>query len=252
MRIAYSISFGENEVYVVLGRSYANLVRYRFMNLHGACYLLSDLANIFLLKNGYVTLYCSAALHKESGRVVAMFAAPNTGKSYTVKRLCETGDYAQIAEDVAIVDKEGKIVGCPWTNSYRKSSSQKRFQLDDGGTFARKTHYVSKNRIKSDDGRLSDLILLSRTQEKTETDKLEVRKRILILNKYLFSGYNSPIVNVLAFFNDEFNKDWESVERSILRSVFLRCDAVELSNEKANFYEDIIRRQAVMPPNYNR
>lgn len=236
--IAYSVSIRGNEASIILGRFYANLMHHRFMNLHGAYYLLSDLANILLLKNGYVTLYCAAALHRESGRRVALFSAPNTGKSYTVQRLCETGDYSIIAEDIAIADEEGRITGCPWTNSYRKGALRKWFDLDSGGTFAHRHmhNYTLEDKTASGQSYLSDVILLSRMQDKHKADQGEIEKKILILNKYLFCGYNSPIVNVLAFFDDEFNCDWECTEKQILLSIFSRSVVTEISLDSGDFF----------------
>ena len=240
--MAYSISIQGNEVHALLGKNYYRFVRHRCMNLHSAYYLLSDLANILLLKNGYATLYCAAALHRERGRGLALFAAPNTGKSFTVKRLCETGAYALIAEDIAIVDEEGRITGCPWTNTYRETGLRQQLELDGGGAFARRHNYTLEYEIASGQNCLSDMILLSRAQDRHEADSAEIEKKILILNKYLFCGYNTPIVNILAFFDNEFNCDWECIEKQILQQVFSKCRTVEISLSNGDFFPIVMSK----------
>ena len=125
--LKYSMKFSTNCIYVQIGRNYDRFVKCRFMNLHSTYYLLSDIANMFLLKNGYITLYCSSVTHKNTGRTFAFFAPPNTGKSITVEMLHKTGKYTIISEDIAIMDFKMNITGCKWTKTYRKSKPSKKY-----------------------------------------------------------------------------------------------------------------------------
>ena len=234
VKMAYSISFNDNSVKVLFGKNYYRIVRHRFMNLHDSYYLLSDLANIFLLKNGYSTMYCGAVQHCESGKVAAIFSPPNMGKSFTVKRLCDTGDYKLIAEDVALLDKKIQIHGCQWTCTYRTVKTNSLFLGDSGGALTRVHENIREYEAEQNLCNLSYLILLTRAMIDTDISKSDIEKRLLILNKYRFCGYNSPIVNVLAFFDWEFDQAWEDIDKSIMKTAFLKCDLRALSAEFPN------------------
>ena len=236
--MAYSLAFDESTctVKAAFGKNYYRMVRHRIMNLHDAYYLLSDLANVLLLKCGYLTMYCAAALHCESGRVIALFAPPNAGKSYTIKQLCETENYKLIAEDIALLNRNVQIVSCPWTCSYRNVKSNILNSSDSSGTFLRAHKRLPEYEAIQKALRLSDLILLNRAEGNPAIAVDDIEKRILILNKYLFCGYNSPIINVLAFFNRDFDQGWEERACSIMKLAFLECKVTAISCESADAF----------------
>lgn len=240
VKMAYSISFNNNSVRATFGKNYYRMVRHRFMNLHDSYYLLSDLANILLLKNGYSTLYCAVAQHRESGRVIALFAPPNTGKSCAVKRLCDTEKYTLIAEDVALLNKELQIFGCQWTCTYRKAGSSSFFLNDDSGALSRTHTHIQEHEIAQNPCVLSDLILLNLATIDSGVARSDIEKRICILNKYRFCGYNSPIINVLAFFDREFDKTWEDLDKSIMKIAFLKCNVSYISSESRHDFTPMV------------
>ena len=43
-------------------------------------------------------------------------------------------------------------------------------------------------------------------------------------------------MNVLAFFDDEFNCDWECTEKQILLSIFSRSVVTEISLDSGDFF----------------
>ena len=83
IKLGYDLTIKENTVSAQIGKNYYRFVKHRVMNLHGVYYLLSDLANILLLKNGYLSLYASAVYNRVTERCLVSFAPPNTGKTYT-------------------------------------------------------------------------------------------------------------------------------------------------------------------------
>ena len=233
---AYTLSVQDNAIYAVFGKNYYRFLQFRFMNMHAAYYMLSDLANMLLLKNGFATLYCSAVFHRESGKALALFAPPNTGKSLTAKQLCDTGHYAHISEDVAIIDRNKQIVGCPWTDSYRKPPAIRKIMCDTGGAFGRKHGEIVQREGTSRRYTLSDMIVLDRSKGAEPITRQEIENRILILNRYLFGGYHSPIVNIIGFFDRSYNHDWVEKAKEVLSSAFEECRMQAISCENPEMF----------------
>ena len=199
--IGYNIKLDNDRVLVEIGRNYNALVKKRVMNLHGAYYLLSDLANVMLMQKGYITLYASAVAFSPMQKAVVCFAAPSTGKTLTATRLCEREGYSMIAEDV-LISKGSELYSCPYTSSYRG----KRSLLDSSGSIGRK-RIVSNGAICAC-SHITDLVVLANGEEKARTDKQEVLRYVDILNGYLFNYCSSPIIKMLSYFDAEYNKDW--------------------------------------------
>lgn len=230
INIGYDIEIKGNTVQATIGKNYYKYVQNRFMNLHGIYYLLSDLANILLLQNGFASLYASAVHNDLYSRCVVNFAPPNTGKTLTVVKLCELGNYSMIGEDVVISDGK-KVFSCPWTCSYRGNEQEG----DTAGALNRvenKGNYIFKN-----ESLISDCIVLSLGDYSITQCKEIVLKKALTLTEYLFNGYASPIVSILRYFDDSFDKPWDDYAHNILGNIVENSNAylIQSSNSK-DFY----------------
>ena len=104
INVGYNLKVERDIVFAEIGENYYRFIQNRVMNLHSMYYLLSDLANIVLLSNGLLTMYASAFQNTLTGRSVVCFGAPNTGKTFTAVKLCETEEYRLIGEDIVISD----------------------------------------------------------------------------------------------------------------------------------------------------
>lgn len=229
--IGYSIQLKDNEIIANVGTNYYRLIQHRTMNLHGAYYLLSDLANIMLLKSGYLTLYASAVSDKLTNTATVFFAPPNTGKTVTATKLCQKFGYLLVGEDVVITDGS-YVYGCPWTNSYRTQGAN----FDSGGAILRKGREQKTKECEM--SRLAELVSLSLGKYEVLTDKDELLRRIRILNGYLFSYYSSPIIKMLGYFDDRYDIPWEKQADIILSNMVdnCRCRCIEAENSM-DFYK---------------
>ena len=209
IQIGYNITIKENEVVAEIGSNYYKLIKKRVMNLHDVYYLLSDIANLILLKNGYLTLYASGVHYSPLNKGVVCFAAPSTGKTVTAMKLCREAGYRLIGEDILIV-KDRQLFACPWTSSYRGKNSF----LDSTGAI----RFAGKHEQSGmcDVCQLTDLITLAEGDKRVHSDKMEVLRQILILNGYVFHYYSSPIVKILGYFNPEYCKEWNLHAKEIL------------------------------------
>ena len=216
LKIGYDIRIDDNTIEVAVGKNYGNFVTKRVMNLHGMYFLLSDLANVMLLKNGYLTLYASSVYSEANHRGAVFFAPPNTGKTVTAMKLCKKPGYQLLGEDVVITDGE-RLFACPWTSSYRKPS---QFS-DSGGALGRTAPDICCDMCES--CALTDILLLSRGQVGICTDKEEILHKICTLNGYLFCHYSSPIVKILAYFDKDYRLPWNELAEKKLKSMTERC-----------------------------
>ncbi len=111
---AEGIARGEPRLLV--NAAYARFVTHRFMNLHSAGYILTDIASLSLLRRGYSPVHCSG--FRMGKATVLVLAAPNTGKTLTAMTACIQHEAEFIAEDLAITD--GKtLYSVPWTSTFR-------------------------------------------------------------------------------------------------------------------------------------
>lgn len=234
--LGYDIQIDGNNINVVVGKNYYRLIKNRTMNLHGMYYLLADLANIMLLKNGYLTLYASAAFCESENRCAINFAPPNTGKTYTVTNLCSRGGYQLVSEDVAITDGT-KVYSCPWTCSYRRTRSA----ADSAGSLGRvKEAMVGKFRDSCD---MTDLVVLSRGKNKYHRNKEEILSQICILNGYLFQYYCSPIVKLLAYFCEEFRVPWNDFAEKMIEDMVTKAECAYIRCEDPADYAEMIHQK---------
>lgn len=222
--IGYSICLKGNTICAKIGKNYCRLVKNRTMNLHGIYYLLSDIANIVLLTQGYLTLYASAVDDKSSCGTV-LFAPPNTGKTVTATMLCKNFGYSLVGEDVVITDGN-RIYGCPWTNSYRK----KKNRFDSAGLFRRGQRPESLNMCDMCD--ITELVTLSLGTCEVSTRKEELLRQIKILNGYLFGYYNTPIVKILSYFDRIYDIPYGEIAEKMLQDMVehCHCRCIQASN----------------------
>lgn len=236
LRIGFNIEINRNTIRAEFGRNYYHFVRNRTMNLHGVHYLLADLANILLLRNGFISLYASAVHNEESNKGIVCFAPPNTGKTVTASKLCELLGYKLVGEDIVIAD-DRNIYSCPWTSSYRKHLSV----MDDAGSLGRirKSMDISQ----CDTSNLTDIVVLSLGKNYISDDKKEILHRICILNGYLFCHYSSPIVKILAYFDAEYRKTWGIYAESMLEDMSKNCSCYLIQAESPMDFYEIINKK---------
>lgn len=232
--IGYNVKIEGNHVFAEIGKHYYSLIKSRIMNLHSAYYLLSDIANMLLLKNNFLTLYSSALYFEPLKKGLVNFAAPNTGKTYTAMQLCEDVSYKLVGEDVVISDGY-RIYSCPWTNSYRK---QGRFHVDSAGVFSKPGKHIMQD--FQDECDITDMIVLSRGQKNIVKDKREVLKDISILNGYLFDYYSSPIIKILAYFDKDYDECWNERAVAFLQKMVDENRTCMIQTEDSSDFKNII------------
>ena len=231
-KMAYSIRTDMNYVSVEVGEHYYKFLKNRVMNLHGMYYLLSDLANILLLKNGYLTLYASAVSDASSKHGVVCFAPPNTGKTLLATTLCREKGYSLIGEDIVITDGN-KIYSCPWTNTYNNRRDQ-----ENATVLVQRKELLSLAAKK--DCPVTDLAVLSLGEEHVETDKTKIFNKVLLLNGYLFQHYSSPIVTILAYFDELFNCKWNQIANEMIGRLVEKFSCYEISAADSGSFFSIV------------
>lgn len=216
LSIGYNIGLDGDTVRAEIGKRYLKLVKHRTMNLHSAYYLLSDLANIMLLRRGFLTLYASGVHHSTDQRGILCFAPPNTGKTVTATKLCGQPEYSLVGEDIIITDGNS-LFACPWTSSYRRKPSA----LDSAGALGR-VNGAGKHRA-CESCRVTDLAVLSLGEAAESEDRDELLHRICMLNGYLFNYYSSPVVKVLGYFSPDYRLPWSDMALTMLRDMTAAC-----------------------------
>lgn len=235
--IGYDIKLESNTVIAEIGEHYYKYIKNRTMNLHGMYYLLSDLVNIILLKNGYLTLYASAVYYKAKDKCLVNFAPPNTGKTFVATKLCELSDYKLVGEDVIISDGN-KVYACPWTSTYRSTKSRR---TDSAGAMNRVNYNIS-NFDTQEECVLTDLFVLSLGKEKLDSKKIQIQNQISILNGYLFNYYSSPIVSVLGFFDKEYYKSWRKLSDMMIEKMINKSRCYMIQCDESKFFIDAIQK----------
>jgi hypothetical protein len=187
------------------------------MHLHGIYFLLSDLANLLLMQKGYLTLYASAVHDVPNNKGIVCFAPPNTGKTLTATRLCSEHGCRLIGEDIVIV-RDRQLYACPWTVSYRK----KKAAFDGAGAFGRASQAPEFDRC--DTCALTDMVILASGEEQVLGDKTEALRRMAILNGYLFDYYTTPVIKLLGYFDDIYDRDWNRYAYQLLQRLTTESD----------------------------
>ena len=231
--IGYRLQMDGNVVNAEIGANYARLVKNRVMNMHGIYYLLSDLANVLLLKNGFLTLYASSVQMEALQRCTVNFAPPNTGKTCMATLLCERYGGTLVGEDIVIFDGE-KVHACPWTNSYRKAENS---VLDSSGSMRREKR--NSENISEDACKITDLTVLSLGNRKIDIDTSRILKDISILNGYLFHYYSTPIVKGLIYFDERYDRPWSVYAEDFLKKMTTNCCCYQLQSEESVDFAEI-------------
>lgn len=233
IKMGYDIVINDDGAAVEMGKNYYRLVKKRVMNLHDAYYLLSDIANVLLLKKGFLTLYSSAVKHSASGKGIVCFAPPNTGKTLTATKMCDYFGYELIGEDI-VITKDRVLYSCPYTSSYRKDKRG----IDSAGAFGRLKKQVASRTCER--AEVTDMIVLSKGDERCLNES-EVLRRISILNGYLFNYYSSPIVKILAYFDSGYDSDWNKKSEEILKEMVACCECRIVHSKDPIAYQEHIR-----------
>lgn len=233
IKIGYNMTFSSNQVFLEIGENYDRFVQKRVMNLHGVYYLLSDIANLLLLKNGLLTLYASAVWCPSFEKGIVCFAAPNTGKTVTATQLCKDRDCYLVGEDIVITDGE-HLFACPWTCSYRGAKTT----WDSGGAVGRKGNlFTSKTRNMCD---ITDLAVLITDREDNIRGKDEAERLMILLNGYLFHYYNSPIIKILGFFEKKYDVEWYMSAKVFLERMAKKYECHVFCSQNPLAFSEII------------
>lgn len=233
IEIGYRLQMEGSIVNAEIGANYARLVKNRVMNMHGIYYLLSDLANVLLLKNGFLTLYASSVQMEAFQRCTVNFAPPNTGKTCLATLLCERYGGTLIGEDIVIFDGEN-VHACPWTNSYRKAGTN---DLDTSGAWGRESRKAEN--IAAEACKVTDLMVLSLGKRETNTDKSRILTNISMLNGYLFHYYSSPIIKILGYFDEKYDRPWDAYAANFLETMVSNCCCYQLQSEESVDFAEI-------------
>ena len=194
--------------------TYLRRVSHRFMNLHSIGYILTDLAGLLLLREGYSPVHCSA--FRQGDATVAVIAPPNTGKTLTAITACLEHDAMFLAEDLAITDGS-TIYSVPWTSTFRyykgidsRWSSRLRAKLTNWfpplELVAQKSPSPITDVVQSDcvlpRATATHVAILARGQSSVEPLTInDAARRIQNLNRYEFNYHKAPLVVAAEFFN---------------------------------------------------
>lgn len=242
MRLQYELSgLTTNHIKIRVNKSYMRFVTHRFMNVHSIGYILTDIVNLKLLKNGLCPLHCSAVADND-GVAKVIFAPPNTGKTLTSMKLCIESNFNYMAEDLAVTDGVN-IFSVPWTSTFRyygeidKSKSTKFIsyltdkvalvELLGIGKVESIEKYIPKSRIKFS-ASVGDLVILERGVKslKEELSDSEFEQCIHTLDRYEFNYMRAPAIIAFAYFNPDVNiQDAQDAERKILKKLVNSANA---------------------------
>lgn len=236
LTIGFDIRIGGNSVYADIGENYYRLVKNRVMNLHGVYYLLADLANMLLMKNGYLTLYASAVSDLSRNRCMVNFAPPNTGKTVTAVKMCQKMGYRLLGEDIVITDGYN-IYACPWTSSYRRPG----ICTDSAGAFGRVNKATTIDICAQDV--LTDVVVLSLGSYAIREDKSEIVSRIAMLNGYLFQYFSSPIIKLLSYFCEDYRISWNQMAERMIEQMVLNTQSCSIQCEKSADFAEILHKK---------
>ncbi len=199
---------------VCVNSAYYRFVTHRFMNLHSAGYVLSDLSTLLLLHRGIAPLHCSC--FRVGDATVLIAAPPNTGKTLTAMMACMEHDAEFIAEDLAFTDGEN-VFSVPWTSTFRyynkiDRSWRSRFANSLKDTFAPLallpsgaprpvTKFINHERLVSRSP-VTHLVVLQRGEESVSTLQTDEAYRLVRnLNRYEFNYNRVPAAVAYEYFN---------------------------------------------------
>jgi hypothetical protein len=213
--------------------TYMRWVKHRFMNLHSAGYILTDLAALSLLRNGFTPLHASAFKAGEAG--VLILAAPNTGKTLTVMTACMELGAGFISEDLAISDGRS-VFGVPWTSTFRyysKIDDSRRSRI--AGRLTQvfpPAELVPMTRSRQVDTLISPerlvtntpithVVILERGDRSVDaTTPADALRKAVNLNRFEFKYPVAPLLVAHEFFNPTLDIDAAAAEeRRLLQDI---------------------------------
>lgn len=240
LNVCFWMQLSKKRVCLYVGKTYDRLVRIRISNLHPANEIVSDILEMLLLRNGYATVYCSAAYAQKTDRALLMFSAPRTGKTRTCMTLCEKHGFGYVAEDFAVTD--GKTVyGAPWTGSFRNYDGNNSARQGDskGAQWLSRLSHVSSMKA-------TDMVILEAAAENRMTraaDAEDFADKLLSLQRYAIHYYWSPTVTVLGYFDPQYRQDsLMERDRSMIRELCRHAECWNLSiSGNAEFADFIVQ-----------
>jgi len=222
-----------DEPVISFNKAYMRFVTHRFMNVHSAGFILTDIASLLLLKQGYAPIHCSAFKHGDATVVVA--APPNTGKTLTTMMACLDHQASFMSEDLAITDGKN-VYSVPWTSTFRfYKNIDKSWRSRLGGLLHKVfppiellplrrqqpiTEYIQQSNMTAS-SRATHLVTLERGEEtilKPSSD--DTMRMVRNLNRYEFNYARCPLAIAHEFFNPglDITQACET-EASVLRSL---------------------------------
>ena len=217
----------------------------RFSKHYPAPRILTDIAAIALLEKGLLPLHCAAV--ERDGGSVALFAPPDTGKTYTTMRLIERG-WKFISEDIAIADG-AHIFGCPFTGTLSPHSMGLQSYIRRAKGFMFKQHRKRRpiDMLDSDQrclvAPIRQVLFLEKGKPHVEEiSKTQACDRILRLNRYEFRWLGNDLLLEMWMRHGTPNLQVAAeVEQQIVcKFVAAASSALVVYAEKPTQYEDLI------------
>ena len=220
-----------DEPVIRVNKTYFKYIKHRFMNLHSIHYILTDIASLLLLNNGFAPIHCSA--FKKGDSVAVIFAPPNSGKTLSAMMACMELDAEFIAEDLAITDGKN-IFSVPGTSTFRYYDrvSQSAFEklknkltsvipLFELISFTKPKDIREYTKSICHKAQITHSFILERGKEHIHEEEVnEAHRRIVNLNRYEFNYLKSPCLVAYNFYNKELGIDKAlSTEKELLLAV---------------------------------
>lgn len=203
-----------NELDITVSEAYHRFVIDKFLNVYSDGYILTDLASVLLLNQGYAPLHCAAI--KKGGATVVLCGPSSSGKTLTATTICESREVGLITEDLALTDGIS-VYSVPWTSTYRQGTPVKQswpsktIQGLSGIISAFRPHANSTHRLENervaagnmlDSADITHLIILEQgLPSVTRGSNAECFRRIANLNSYQFNYRTAPVLTAYEYFN---------------------------------------------------
>ncbi|MCA9234355.1 MAG: hypothetical protein KDA44_02735 [Planctomycetales bacterium] len=218
--------------------AYLRYVTHRFMNLHSLGYILTDLASLMLLHQGFAPIHCSA--FQAGNATVVVAAPPNTGKTLTSVSACMNRGAKFIAEDLAITDGTN-VYSIPWTSTFRYYSDIDKSWGARFGNAAKSifpplelirgshprpiTEYLPPEQF-ADNQRVTHVVVLERGESGVRTiGDDEAFQKLRNLNRYEFNYCRAPMLVAHEFFNPKLDIEGaHRAEAEILQTLASNAD----------------------------
>lgn len=244
-----------NELDVTVSEAYHRFVIDKFLNVYSDGYILTDLACVLLMNQGYTPLHCAA--FKKGDATVVICAPSNSGKTITATTMCASSEARLITEDLAVTDGTS-IHSVPWTSTYRQGAPVKQNRLIStikgfAGIIsalrprANSTHRPENERAAAVDmlgsADITHLIILERGfPSVTRGSNAECFRRIANLNSYQFNYRTAPVLTAYEYFNPALDIDAvRRLELSILAKLVDNAqERYIISSTDATAFADVV------------